>query len=154
MKDAKFLIEHIYENPLFKKLKNANECRELVSLMSRAHQNLIAFCYVRTNVLFFALKHPLALQELKRDSNIFMIKGLLRAFVRVNAASIFAPVSEVKFFVSNSLKFKPQTTQPSKILRPKAKGEFENFARDEILHEKFEEIRAIIVARNAKFSAD
>ncbi|MCD8212842.1 MAG: hypothetical protein LUC34_02110 [Campylobacter sp.] len=154
MKDAEFLIEHIYKNPLFKELKSANECRKLVSFMSKTHQNLIAFCYVRGNIIFFALKHPLALQELKRDSSIFMIKDLLKAFVKTDETSIFKSVEEIKFFITNNLKFQPQISKPIKISRPQSKGEFQNFTKDEILHSKFEEIRAVLLARNAKFYAN
>ncbi|MBE2985142.1 hypothetical protein CCAL9344_02735 [Campylobacter sp. RM9344] len=154
MKDAKNLIEHIYKNPLYKNLHKANDCRELVLLMSKTHQSLIAFCYLKHTTLYFALKHPLALQELRRDSSINMIKGLLKAHSSIKKESNLGSVEDIKFFVTKSLIFLQPTQNELKILCPKSKGKFANLAKDEKIHAKFEEIRAILQARNDKFNAN
>ncbi|MBR8462446.1 hypothetical protein KDE13_04260 [Campylobacter sp. faydin G-140] len=153
MKDAKTIIEHIYDYPLLSKnLRRANECHELVSLFPKAHQNLIAFCYVRENTLFFALKHPLGLSELKRDSSIFMIKGLLKTIISSRKDSIFTHIKEIKFFVTKLLKFKEQEHYRT-IYRPKSKGEFINLCKDSEFYTKFEELREILKRRNERFDA-
>ena len=77
MKDAKTIIRHIVDNPFYKELKNRSECGEFLQLLSLNHRRLIAFCYEKNGILFFALFHPLGLQELKSDSSIKMLKGLL-----------------------------------------------------------------------------
>lgn len=154
MQNAKELIDHIYKNPLYKKLKPANECREFVALLSRAHQNLIAFCFLRGEELVFALKHPLGLSELKRDSSIFMIKGLLKTFLKAKSAlgeeSALKDVSEIKFFVTDLLKFKPVILE-TRITPLRSKAKFANLAKDSDIFAKFEELRAVIIARNEKY---
>ena len=97
MKDAKFMIDAIHENPLYKeKLSMADECQELLRLMGKAKRFYIAFCYVREGILTFVLTHPSGLLELRRDSSINDIKGLLKTFCKFNKNSIFASVIEPK----------------------------------------------------------
>lgn len=153
MKDAKILVKHIYDNPLFKELKNADECRELRALMPRAQQNFIAFCYVRQGALFFVLTHPLMLSELKRDSSINMIKGLLKAFVKTRENSVFKDVRDVKFFVTEKLRYRPAPKERKILFRPKSDGNFQILAKDEILKAKFGELSRILAARSAKFES-
>ena len=79
MKNAKFMIDTIHENPLYKeKLSMADECQELLRLMGKAKRFYIAFCYVREGILTFVLTHPSGLLELRRDSSINDIKELLK----------------------------------------------------------------------------
>ena len=106
MKDAKTIIRHIIDNPSYKELKNRSECGEFLKLLSLNHRRLIAFCYEKNGVLFFALFHPLGLQELKSDSSIKMLKGLLKIYSSVNFDGRLARVTDVKFFVTKHLKFK------------------------------------------------
>lgn len=97
MKDAKFMIDAIHENPLYKeKLSMADECQELLRLMGKTKRFYIAFCYVREGILTFVLTHPSGLLELRRDSSINDIKGLLKTFCKFNKNSIFASVIEPK----------------------------------------------------------
>lgn len=155
MKDAKFLIEnHFYKNPLFKELNGTLECRELLKLMTTTHQSIINFCYVKGSVLYFVLKHPLALSELKRDSNINMIKGLLNIIVKTRQNSVFCGVQDIKFFVAKQIKFKkpPDPYSPNFIKQtPKSKAQFQNMAINEKIYNKFEELREILKRKNIAF---
>lgn len=145
MKDAKFIIDHILNNPSYKELKSRSECLEFTKLLSLNHQRLIAFCYVKNNILFFALLHPLGLQELKRDNNISMIKGLLKIYCSVNKDSKLAQISDIKFFVTKNLRFKePLKIQEKPIYIEKSKGNFINLAKNPQIHSKFEDIRVAI----------
>ncbi|QKG28868.1 hypothetical protein [Campylobacter sp. RM16187] len=147
MKDAKFIIDHILNNPSYKELKSRSECLEFTKLLSLNHQRLIAFCYVKNNILFFALLHPLGLQELKRDNNISMIKGLLKIYCSVNKDSKLAQISDIKFFVTKNLRFKQESKILLKIVNfEKSKGEFINLAKNPQIHAKFEAIREKIKA--------
>ena len=167
MKDAKFMIDAIHENPLYKeKLSMADECQELLRLMGKAKRFYIAFCYVREGILTFVLTHPSGLLELRRDSSINDIKGLLKTFCKFNKNSIFAsviepkPLSEInyiknkkeeniRFIVSKYLKFfTPQIPQRSNFITPASKGEFKNLATNEQIYKKFEELREILLKKN------
>ena len=167
MKDAKFMIDAIHENPLYKeKLSMADECRELLHLMGKAKRFYIAFCYVREGILTFVLTHPSGLLELRRDSSINDIKELLKTFCKVKNDSIFASVikskpfneinyiknkkeENIRFIVSKYLKFfTPQPTQRSNFITPASKGEFKNLATNEQIYKKFEELREILLKKN------
>ena len=167
MKNAKFLINTIHENPLYKeKLSMANECQQLLELMGKAKRFYIAFCYVREGVLTFVLTHPTGLLELRRDSSINDIKRLLKTFCKFNKNSVFnsiltpKPINEInyaknkkeeniRFVVSKFLKFfTPQPTQRSNFIMPASKGEFKNLATNEQIYKKFEELREILIKKN------
>ena len=167
MKNAKFMIDAIHENPLYKeKLSMADECQELLRLMGKSKRFYIAFCYVRAGVLTFVLTHPSGLLELRRDSSINEIKGLLKTFCKVKKDSIFASVIEpkplneinyiknkkednIRFIVSKYLKFfAPQPPQMSNLITPASKGEFRNLATNEQIYKKFEELREILLKKN------
>lgn len=155
MKDAKFLIEtHFYKNPLFFKLNNAKQCRDLVLLLIKTHRDLIYFCYVKNETLFFVVKHPLALLELQRDNNITMIKALLKKIISADENSVFKDVKEIKFFVAKELKFKHTKDPYQQILYtpkiPRSKAEFKNNAKTAEIYNKFEELREILKAKIAK----
>ena len=167
MKNAKFMIDTIHENPLYKeKLSMADECQELLRLMGKSKRFYIAFCYVRAGVLTFVLTHPSGLLELRRDSSINEIKGLLKTFCKVKKDSIFASVIEpkplneinyiknkkednIRFIVTKFLKFfTPQPPQRSNLITPASKGEFKNLAENEQIYKKFEELREILLKKN------
>ena len=158
MKDAKTIIRHIIDNPSYKELKNRSECGEFLKLLSLNHRRLIAFCYEKNGVLFFALFHPLGLQELKSDSSIKMLKGLLKIYSSVNFDSRLARVTDVKFFVTKHLKFKkptdPYETKRFFAYAESAKGEFVNLAKDEQIYAKFENIRRAIKQNLEKEAAE
>lgn len=152
MKDAKFLIEHIFSLHIFaKNLRSANECYELLQLIGAAQRRLIAFCYVKGSVLFIAVKHPVGLAELKRDSSINMIKGLLKAFARTRENSVLGQVVDIKFFVTSSLFYRPAAPMPAKISPLKSEAKFQNLATEPAIHAKFEELRSVIAQQNTKF---
>ncbi len=158
MKDAKTIIRHIIDNPSYKELKNRSECGEFLRLLSLNHRRLIAFCYEKNGVLFFALFHPLGLQELKSDSSIKMLKGLLKIYSSVNFDGRLARVTDVKFFVTKHLKFKkptdPYETKRFFTYAEPAKGEFVNLAKDEQIYAKFENIRRVIKQNLEKEAAE
>lgn len=152
MKNAKILIEHIYDNPSYKKLNSVREYAKLIKLLEPSHQKMIQFCYVKNDTLFFALKHPLALQELKRDSNIFSIKGLLKILILKSnmegKSSVFSNVIHIKFFVTKFTNLKTQIPNSTKIFRKfYSRGEFVNSCKNQTLYQKFEELREILKAR-------
>lgn len=151
MKSTKDIISHIRKDPLFASMSDRVEFMRLLPINWR---RIIAFIYVREGDLMIALKHPLGLQELKRDSNIKFIKELLSLFVRSYPACEFSAVKEIKFFVADRVMsrrraqiYKAHLRLGSKILSSeRAKGEFTNKIQDPQIYKIFEEIRGLILA--------
>ena len=122
--------------------------------MPLSWQRLIAFIYVKDGILMIAAKHPAGLCELKRDSNINLIKDVLKRFVAARETAELCGVREVKIFVASRLMnkrrvqaFKMSMRRSSKILSSeRAKGEFENKIQDPQIYKIFEEIRGLILA--------
>ncbi|MDL0089059.1 hypothetical protein [Campylobacter gastrosuis] len=145
---------HFYKNPLFFKLNNAKQCRDLVLLLNKTHQALIHFCYVKNETLFFVVKHPVALLELKHDNNITMIKALLKKILSQNENSVFKDVKEISFFIAKELKFTHVKDPYQQILYtpnpPRSKAEFKNNAKTAEIYNKFEELREILKGKIAK----
>ena len=151
MKSTKDIISHIRKDPLFASMSDRIEFMRLLPINWR---RIIAFIYVREGDLMIALKHPLGLQELKRDSNIKFIKELLSLFVRSYPACEFSAVKEIKFFVADRVMSRRRAQIYKAHLRrdgealflERAKGEFKNKIQDPQIYRAFEEIRGLILA--------
>ena len=151
MKSAKEIISHIKTDPLY---TSFTDRADFLNLFSATHKSLIAFIYIKENILMIALKHPLGKVELKKDSNINLIKDLLKMFVKFRPNSEFASVKDIKFFVADRFmakkyKFKNPNLSEKKEILPyseKSKGKFKNDIKDEKIHAIFEEIRGLILA--------
>ena len=117
-------------------------------------RRIIAFIYVREGDLMIALKHPLGLQELKRDSNINLIKDVLKRFVVARETAELCGVREIKIFVASRLMnkrraqaFKMSMRRSSEIFSPeRSNGGFKNKIQDPQIYKIFEEIRGLILA--------
>ncbi|CAD7287316.1 hypothetical protein LMG7974_00235 [Campylobacter majalis] len=148
MKDIKSIIKsHIYENPLYKKVYHAKQCRDILNLLERRKRELIVFAYVRDNTMFLAVTHPLAKQELSHDSSIKMIKNLLKMHILANENSIFKNITQIVVFVLKNIKFQapkdPFVTNYPKF-KQKSKGEFVNRAKTDTIYNAYEELREIL----------
>lgn len=154
MKSTKDIISHIRKDPLFASMSDRVEFMRLLPINWR---RIIAFIYVREGDLMIALKHPLGLQELKRDSNIKFIKELLSLFVRSYPECEFSAVKEIKFFVAD--KFAKRLRKANGALNlsnfaapiaarslERSRGKFKNVVKDPQIYRAFEEIRGLILA--------
>ena len=74
---------------------------EFLAILPLSWQRLIAFIYVKDGILMIAAKHPAGLCELKRDSNINLIKDVLKRFVAARETAELCGVREIKFFVAD-----------------------------------------------------
>ncbi|WP_297893690.1 hypothetical protein [uncultured Campylobacter sp.] len=125
-----------------------------MAILPLSWQRLIAFIYVKDGILMIAAKHPAGLCELKRDSNINLIKDVLKRFVAARETAELCGVREIKFFVADRVMsrrraqfYKAHLRRSSKILSSeRAKGEFENKIQDPQICRVFEEIRGLILA--------
>ena len=152
MENAREIIAHIRKDPLYAKMR---EKGEFLAILPLSWQRLIAFVYVKDGILMIAAKHPAGLCELKRDSNINLIKDVLKRFVAARETAELCGVREIKFFVADRVMSRRRRAQiyknhlrpGSKILSPeRAKGEFENKIQDPQIYKIFEEIRGLILA--------
>ena len=127
---------------------------EFLAILPLSWQRLIAFIYVKDGILMIAAKHPAGLCELKRDSNINLIKDVLKRFVAARETAELCGVREIKFFVADRVMrrrraqiYKAHLRRSSKILSSeRAKGEFTNKIQDPQIYKIFEEIRGLILA--------
>ncbi|CZE47949.1 hypothetical protein [Campylobacter geochelonis] len=149
MKSAKTIIEDIQRSPLYEKIRDLHD---FYLLLSQTHQKIIAFIYQKDEILFIACKHNLGVQELKRDSNINNIKGLLKIFLSIKQTSSLRTISDIKFFVATkymqNLAKKAQNLTKANELPPyveKSEGKFQNRIEDPQIHAIFEEIRELII---------
>ncbi|NLK66325.1 MAG: hypothetical protein GX282_02500 [Campylobacteraceae bacterium] len=152
MKSTKDIINEIQKSPLYDKIR---DLQNFLKLLSPTHQQVIAFIYIKERTLFIACKHNLGLQELKRDSNINLIKELLKTYVKLKPLSNLREVSDVKFFVATEFmakrRKKEELLKKAMEIKPYfelSKGKFKNNIKDEKIHAKFEEIRELILASN------
>lgn len=151
MENAREIIAHIRKDPLYAKMR---ERGEFLAILPLSWQRLIAFIYVKDGILMIAAKHPAGLCELKRDSNINLIKDVLKRFVAARETAELCGVREIKFFVADRVTsrrraqiYKAHLRRSSKILSSeRAKGEFENKIQDPQIYKIFEEIRGLILA--------
>lgn len=149
MKSAKNIIEEIQTSPLF---NDVNDKRKFLSLLSKTHQKLIAFIYLKDQILYFACKHNVGLQELKKDSNINLIKELLKTYIKFHPDSNLNEIKDIRFFVASKFMKKKEKIKeifkinlPPKFIDP-SNGEFKNNIKDKKNHALFEEIRKLILA--------
>lgn len=144
-------INHLLDLPEFTKLKSFNETTNVLkSLLGKSKSALVKFAYERENngefTLFIVVAHPMALQELKHDSNIFLIKSLLKKYALFNPNSRVKSPNFIKFLVAKTFDTKTinfMEFTPQKFIE-KSKGEFENRAKDERIHALFERLRETI----------
>lgn len=147
MKSVREIISHLKNDPLFHKLRDRHD---FLNLFDKKDKDLISFLYIKDGILFIALKHPIGLLELKRDSNINLIKELLNVFLIARPNSEFAEVCDIKFFVADKVqKRREKLTLNSPEIPPfiePSEGKFINKCKDPELFKIFEEIREKILA--------
>lgn len=151
MENAREIIAHIRKDPLYAKMR---ERGEFLAILPLSWQRLIAFIYVKDGILMIAAKHPAGLCELKRDSNINLIKDVLKRFVAARETAELCGVREIKFFVADRVMGRRRAQIYKAHLRlggealslERAKGEFKNKIQDPQIYKIFEEIRGLILA--------
>ncbi len=150
------IISHILNQPLFQKVKAADEALKVLALLGPTRFKLIKYVYVKENKIFAATEHAAYLQELKHDSNISLIKSLLKSYNEKNESSTLKEVNDVKFF---------QTKRPFELLKfylppifpvaPKATSGFVNEAKDRAVFDAFEKLRETLkMCENLKRTAE
>lgn len=146
MKTAYHLIQHVYQSPSLRKLR---EHHLLTLLFERFFPSLApkVFCFkLESQTLKIAVRHPAYIKEFKYHENT--IKKALKAI----KAEELAFVSRIEKLVVFDSRYVPsrdnaENAQSDKIFRycENADGAFENLATDSDIARLFEEWRAIVL---------
>ena len=129
------ILCHLKNNPEFRKINTQETIQRFIDLLPLKLRKGIKFAYVKKQILYFVLTHPVYKMEF--DYNKSLINSLLKK-------AAIANVEELKFFVSNKIEKKVKTEQKFEYFKERSYGIFSNSIKDEKLHKKVEEIRNII----------
>lgn len=135
MKKLNDILTHLKYSPEFKKINTNNTIEKLINALPLKLRKGVKFGYVKQQILFFVLTHPVYKMEFEYNKSL--IKSLLKS------ANI-ANVQDIRFFVTNKIEKKEAIEEPEPLFKEKSYGLFQNNASNEKIHKAFEEIRGII----------
>ena len=136
MKKMNEILCHLKNNPEFRKINTQETIQKFIELLPLKLNKGIKFAYVKRQILYFVLTHPVYKMEFEYNKSL--INALLK---KANIAN----VEEVKFFVTNKIEKKKQKEiKKDDYFKERSYGIFQNSIKDEELHKKIEEIRSII----------
>lgn len=135
MKKINEILSHLKNNPEFRKINTQETIQKFIELLPLKLKKGIKFAYIRRQILYFVLTHPVYKMEFEYNKSL--INSLLKK-------SQIANVEDVKFFVTNRIEKKEKKVEVENKYKERSYGIFENSITDKELHEKVEEIRAII----------
>ena len=135
MKKVNDILTHLRYSPEFKKINTNEKLEKLIHVLPLKLKKGVKFAYIKRQILFFVLKHPVYKMEFEYNKEI--IKSLLKK------ASI-ENVEEIRFFVTNKLEKKEVKIVEEPSFKERSYGIFENKIKDQKLHKTMEDIRKII----------
>ncbi len=105
--------------------------------------------YQKNDTLFFVLNHP----GIKMEFNykVTLIKSLLNKVKELDKKCAKLEIKEIKSFVSNKTKLSPPPSLSIPVYHERAKGDFENLAKDEEIKKIIEKIREEIYKSSSPF---
>ncbi|RXK01147.1 hypothetical protein CRU98_01485 [Arcobacter sp. CECT 8986] len=134
MKNVSTILNHLKQHPEFRKINTNQKIQKLIDILPLKLKKGIKFAYVKGEILYFVLTHPVF--KLEFEYNKALINSLL---ISANLANI----QDIKFFVTNKRE-KKQEIQKVEKYKERSHGIFENKIENPKLHNLFEEIRAVI----------
>lgn len=135
MKNISVILSHLKNNPEFRKINTNKSIQQLIDVLPLKLKKGIKFAYIKRQILFFVLTHPVYKMEF--EYNKALIKSLLKTVKMEN-------VENIQFFVTNKREKKVEKKVEEPSYKERSYGIFSNTLKDENLHNKLEEIRAII----------
>lgn len=130
------ILCHLKNNPEFRKINTQETIQRFIDLLPLKLKKGIKFAYVKKQILYFVLTHPVYKMEFEYNKSL--INSLLKK-------AAIANVEEVNFFVSNKIEKKEEIKKEEvEYYKERSYGIFSNPIKDEKLHNKVEEIRKII----------
>lgn len=135
MKKMNEILTHLKYNPEFKKLNTHTTLQKLINTLPLKLKKGVKFAYIKKDVLFFVLTHPVYKMEFSHN------KDLIRSLIKTLG---IANIAEINFFVTNVIEKKEEITEEKPFYTERSYGIFENFIEDKQLHSKVESIRKLI----------
>ena len=136
MKNMLEIIKHLKNNPQFSKINSSVAIDKFVKLLPLKLSKGVKFGYVRNNILFFVLTHPVFKMEF--EYNKALIKSLLKTYPDIQAG-------DINFFVTNVIEKKEKNNDKKiEYYTERSYGIFDNKVKNPKLKKEFEEIRNII----------
>lgn len=135
MKKLNDILTHLKYSPEFKKINTNNTIEKLIDALPLKLRKGIKFAYIKQQILFFVLTHPVYKMEFEYNKSL--IKSLLKS------ANI-ANVEDIRFFVTNKIEKKEKKEEPKPYYKEKSYALFENQASNTKIHDMFEQIRSLI----------
>ncbi|WP_419769550.1 MAG: DUF721 domain-containing protein [Candidatus Marinarcus sp.] len=135
MKKVDDILTHLKYSPEFKKLNTHTTLDKLINTLPLKLKKGVKFAYVKKEILFFVLTHPVYKMEFTHSKEL--IRSLLKTFSIAN-------IEDIRFFVTNVIEKKEEAPQEKAFFDERSYGIFENKIQDKKLHQKMELIRSII----------
>ena len=138
----KSIITHLKSITQFKKINSSKNIDNIIKLLPMKLSKGIKFTYIKNQILFFALTHPVYRMEFEYNKE--NIKSILKK-------SNIANIQDVKFFVTNkNINNEKSIKKDIPKYQERSYAIFENSIKNEKLKLKFEEIRQIIKNQKPK----
>ncbi|AXX92739.1 DUF721 domain-containing protein [Malaciobacter molluscorum LMG 25693] len=128
------ILNHLKQHPEFRKINTSQKIQKLIDILPLKLKKGIKFAYVKGEILYFVLTHPVF--KLEFEYNKALINSLL-------ISAHLANIQDIKFFVTNKREKKQEVKKVEKY-KERSHGIFENKIANPKLHKLFEEIRAVI----------
>lgn len=135
MKKVNDILTHLKFNPEFKKLNTHTTLQKLINTLPLKLKKGVKFAYIKKDVLFFVLTHPVFKMEFTHNKDL--IWSLLKTLGIAN-------ISDIQFFVTNVMEKKEEPVEEKPYFEERSYGIFENYIEDKTLHHKIELIRKLI----------
>ena len=135
MKKINEILSHLKNSPEFRKVNTQKTIQDFIELLPATLKKGVKFAYIRGGILYFVLTHPVYKMEFEYNKSL--INTLLKNYSLIDA-------KELKFFVTNKKQKKEKKKEDAPFFKERCHGIFTNYITNEKLHEKVEEIRAII----------
>lgn len=140
MKNASHILTSLRQKPQFSKLARFECIRRIEALFPPHLQRLIRYGYFHNGILYFVLSHPGAKQEF--DNITASIKAPLKHYTPSECGE--TPPKDIRAFVTHTPPAAAEdvpTRETAPEFNERAKGNFENPAKNPALHRLIECIR-------------
>lgn len=146
VKNSSEIVNELIAKSHYKPLKNILFCKDFARLMLPDKSRLIAKVFITNETLNIMTFHTTGYQELNHDDSKFYIKILIKKYAQAYPLSEFDCIKKLRIF-SQHYGFKTLNNEKPEAKKPYIElslGNFKNPFCNEILAQKFEELRQII----------
>ncbi len=135
MKNMSIILNHLKQHPDFRKINTNEKIQSFINILPIKLKNGIKFAYIKNEILFFVLTHPI--YKIEFQYNKALIKSLLNNAHMTN-------INDFKFFVTNKIEKKQETPKENEFYKERSYAIFKNHFQNKKLYTLLEEIRELI----------